>query len=290
MSLPERISRRRGVAPLPNLLAGLLLLGLWLLVGCSSRAVKSDLPPPLVLQPTSVTTPSATPTPEERPEVFPEKVSIPPFRSGNTSGELVDLREAILRTPFTVPIVGAALPLEQSLLPGAARPYRRGIHQGIDFYYDRNGRTVTTATGVVAAKTGTVIRADWDYREPTQSEMDWLLDITKERGYTPEDVLDRLRGRQVWLDHGYGIITRYAHLDRLAPGVVVGRVLQEGEVLGYTGNSGSPDAATGLESDIHLHFEIRVGDRYFGQGLETQDIIELMPRVFTPSRRTTRNS
>ena len=45
----------------------------------------------------------------------------------------------------------------------------------------------------------------------------------------------------------------YAHLDRYAPGLVEGRVLKRGEVLGYVGSTGnaSPDAP-------HLHFAVFV--------------------------------
>jgi murein DD-endopeptidase MepM/ murein hydrolase activator NlpD len=43
----------------------------------------------------------------------------------------------------------------------------------------------------------------------------------------------------------------YAHLDRYAPGMVEGRALRRGDVLGYVGNTG--DAGPG---NYHLHFEV----------------------------------
>jgi murein DD-endopeptidase MepM/ murein hydrolase activator NlpD len=43
----------------------------------------------------------------------------------------------------------------------------------------------------------------------------------------------------------------YAHLDRYAPGMVEGRALRRGEVLGYVGDTG--DAVPG---NYHLHFEV----------------------------------
>jgi murein DD-endopeptidase MepM/ murein hydrolase activator NlpD len=43
----------------------------------------------------------------------------------------------------------------------------------------------------------------------------------------------------------------YAHLDRYAPGVVEGKVLKRGELLGYVGTSGNADPAA-----PHLHFAV----------------------------------
>ena len=43
----------------------------------------------------------------------------------------------------------------------------------------------------------------------------------------------------------------YAHLDRYAPGIVEGRAIKRGELLGYVGNTG--DAGPG---NYHLHFEV----------------------------------
>jgi peptidoglycan LD-endopeptidase LytH len=43
----------------------------------------------------------------------------------------------------------------------------------------------------------------------------------------------------------------YAHLDRYAPGIVEGRTLRQGDLIGYVGNTGN--AGPG---NYHLHFEI----------------------------------
>lgn len=43
----------------------------------------------------------------------------------------------------------------------------------------------------------------------------------------------------------------YAHLDRYAPGMVEGRTLRQGDVLGYVGDTGNAGAG-----NYHLHFEI----------------------------------
>jgi murein DD-endopeptidase MepM/ murein hydrolase activator NlpD len=59
-------------------------------------------------------------------------------------------------------------------------------------------------------------------------------------------------GRMVEVDHGYGIRTRYAHLDRIA--VHEGEDVSAGVQLGLLG-------ATGRTSAQHLHYEILVDGR-----------------------------
>jgi len=56
-------------------------------------------------------------------------------------------------------------------------------------------------------------------------------------------------GKVVVIDHGYGIVTRYAHLSRSF--VVVGQRVKKGGVIGAIGNSGK---STGP----HVHYEVRI--------------------------------
>jgi murein DD-endopeptidase MepM/ murein hydrolase activator NlpD len=57
-------------------------------------------------------------------------------------------------------------------------------------------------------------------------------------------------GKQVVIDHGNGLQTRYAHLSKFE--VVPGQEIRRGEVLAYSG-------ATGRVTSPHLHFEVRRG-------------------------------
>jgi murein DD-endopeptidase MepM/ murein hydrolase activator NlpD len=180
---------------------------------------------------------------------------------------------------MTMPIAGMELPHRLNTLPGAPRHYRYGVHQGTDFYAWPDGTTVTTSTEVLAARDGVVIRADGDYANPTQAQMDDWLATCREKGYTPEDVLDGLRGRQVWLDHGDGLITRYAHLSGIADGLEVGDQVTQGQVIGTVGNSGTPRSLYDPEGGLHLHFEIWLDDRYVGQYLSTVEIRRVLSKV-----------
>lgn len=56
-------------------------------------------------------------------------------------------------------------------------------------------------------------------------------------------------GKAVYLSHGYGITTRYAHLSSIE--VTPGQRIERGDLLGRVGSTGR---ATGY----HLHYEVRV--------------------------------
>ena len=59
-------------------------------------------------------------------------------------------------------------------------------------------------------------------------------------------------GRVVKVDHGNGVLTVYAHLDRAL--VAKGDLVKRGDFIARSGNSGRSSAP-------HLHYEVRIGDR-----------------------------
>jgi murein DD-endopeptidase MepM/ murein hydrolase activator NlpD len=59
-------------------------------------------------------------------------------------------------------------------------------------------------------------------------------------------------GRQVVIDHGHGVFTRYAHLAEFAPGIRAGTRIGFGQPLGRMGESGNATA-------VHLHYEVLTG-------------------------------
>lgn len=182
---------------------------------------------------------------------------------------------------FRMPVVGARLPDADRLLPGAPRRYRFGTHQGFDMYPGHIGTPTGYGGPVVAAKAGTVIRADADYEEMTPEEYQEAIATSRAAGTTPPEILDRLRGRQVWIDHGHGIVTRYAHLSSIASEVREGAEVEAAQIIAFVGNSGMEAGTAGSESGAHLHFELRIDDSYFGEGLSPDAIRSAARDIFT---------
>ena len=173
-------------------------------------------------------------------------------------------------------MAGACITEFEGHLPSAPRDYRdNGVHEGLDFYEWASCTSVNYNTAALAAKAGVVIRADVGYVEITPQ--DWAR---FENDWNAPGVLDELRGRQVWIDHGRGVVTRYAHLSAIADGVTAGVEVQQGQVVGYVGESGQREVYQAPGSDLHLHFEIRVGDSWLGAGRSPQEARQLYLQAF----------
>lgn len=178
------------------------------------------------------------------------------------------------------PIEGACLPEDDTLMPGAARDYRGGVHEGVDFYDSDNCVPIGINTEVVAVKEGVVIRADWAYQDLTAEKLAELEALIAQGRARDPEVVDAFRGRQVWIDHGSGVVSRYAHLNAIARGIEEGERVEAGELIGYVGESGTPGSVRAPGSEVHLHFELRIGDSYLGEGLGPATVRELYEEAF----------
>lgn len=167
---------------------------------------------------------------------------------------------------LAVPIAGAALPTDPELLPNAPREFRGGWHEGIDF-------PAASGTEVRAVTTGTVLRIDHAFLDWSDAEKETALAEAVALGYTPSATLDRIRGRQVWIDHGRGVVSRYAHLEAVAESAV-GATVERGQVVGFVGSSGYP------EGGPHLHLEIRAGTSYLGDGQSGEALLAAIAIAF----------
>jgi murein DD-endopeptidase MepM/ murein hydrolase activator NlpD len=78
-------------------------------------------------------------------------------------------------------------------------------------------------------------------------------------------------GNCVEIDHGNGLMTRYAHMSRFS--ARVGDDVSAGMVIGAIGN-------TGRSTGPHLHFEVRINDR----AVNPRPFLEAAPHVFKEAR------
>jgi murein DD-endopeptidase MepM/ murein hydrolase activator NlpD len=170
---------------------------------------------------------------------------------------------------LALPIDGVGVPTDPELLPNAARDFRAGWHEGIDF-------PAAAGTPVRAVAAGTIVRIDREFTDWTPAEEDAALAAAVAIGYTPSATLDRIRGRQVWIDHGNGVVSRYAHLSGVAA-LRLGDAVETGTVVGFVGSTGFP------EGGPHLHLEIRLGTTYLGDGLSGDALVAAITSAFAPS-------
>jgi murein DD-endopeptidase MepM/ murein hydrolase activator NlpD len=180
---------------------------------------------------------------------------------------------------FQVPIEGARLTSRDFQLPGAPRHYRLGVHEGIDWYSGTVGVTVNRGTPVHAVADGVVVRAMVEYQPLTAAQNDAWYAESLRLGYTPPDVLDGYRGMQVWIDHGNGVISRYAHLSAIEPGIVEGVRVTQGQTIARVGNSGTPSSIRSQTVENHLHLEMWAGDGFIGQFLRPIEAREWLERI-----------
>lgn len=182
---------------------------------------------------------------------------------------------------YIVPVENATISSRESHLPGALRAYRNGTHEGFDFYGGTVSVAIRYGTPIQAVAMGKVIRADHSYVEMTEEEYNGVIEASNNSLITPPELLDKLRGRQVWVQHPGGFVSRYAHLSEIPANITVGVNIAQGAVIGATGNSGTIEAVQGTQDGPHPHVEIWKGDEtYLGYELEPAQIYDLAAQVF----------
>ena len=255
-----RIARRRFLQ---------LALAAPLAAACArSRNTTTDV----IVDGTVLVPPSATATtPVPTPEALTVEVTPPPSK----------LNPEELRG-FVMPIDGGCLPGFDGLMPNSPRAYRFGIHEGVDWYDQSSCARVGRGTPVLAMYGGVVVRADQDYVELTPTTLGNLERRTEDCACSDPEIVDEFRGRQIWIDHGNSVVTRYAHLQSISEAVYVGAEVRQGQPVGGVGESGTPESVTDPGSQLHLHAEVRVGDGYLGEGLPAADVRALYERLFGP--------
>ena len=188
--------------------------------------------------------------------------------------EDINLHISDLNDKLILPAEEYAVPSYANLLPNAKREYRSGHHMGVDFSSPMN-------YPIKAAYGGVVVRSN-GYQEDVDIETyEYFLDLSAKVGKTPDDIYNFiLLGKSVVIDHGYSItnkyrsITVYSHLSSITQGLVAGSKVEQGEVIGLSGNTGTSSGALKNNKGAHLHWEIFFDDkngRYFlGQNIPSE--------------------
>ena len=125
------------------------------------------------------------------------------------------LKKFLIRKPIADGILRSGFGSRFHPILGYSRP-----HTGVD-WANRVG------TPIIAAGNGTIIKADWS------------------SGY----------GRRVEIQHTNGYVTAYSHMSSFAKGITAGKRIQQGQVIGYVGNSG-------LSTGPHLHYEVIINGSF----------------------------
>lgn len=133
-------------------------------------------------------------------------------------GEMVDAQKAMFAdTPNLWPVQGgigtSTMDFGHAVHPITGKWY---IHKGYDISTGRSGDPI------VATANGKVVT----------------------------NAFDDIFGINVTIQHKYGYLTKYAHMD--ASHVTLGQIVEQGEVIGTIGD-------TGIVTGAHLHYEIHIG-------------------------------
>lgn len=182
--------------------------------------------------------------------------------SVNESAELAADAAQAMELPVTTCNVPFGNP---NLLVGAARDYRSGTHNGLDFNCGTNDHLIRSASS------GQVIFVVDDYIDAATEDRDAVLAQAEPAFDTPFWTLANLYGNFVVIDHqlpsGRRAVTIYAHLSEVDPQIVTGVLVDGGTPLGRVGNSGTAAASEGItnnDGSVHLHWELHIDDRPIG--------------------------
>lgn len=179
------------------------------------------------------------------------------------------------------PLKGVKPDLYPSHVPGAKRSYRGGFHEGLDWYSYSTGAVINEQTPVYAMGEGNVVRVDHEYtgyKSVQERERD--LQICQLHGKTPLYILDKLRGRQVWIQYENGVQARFAHLSTIASELQVGSKVDQNTLVGFVGNSGTSGEVNKDGTELHLHVDLLVRGRLFWEGFTKEEVTNIIQAVF----------
>jgi len=179
------------------------------------------------------------------------------------------------------PIEGTSVSTVEGHLPGATRDYRSGTHEGIDWYDYTTDTVITTDTPIYGMAEGVVVRVDDDFEDYHSHEIrDRDLNLAVEIGYTPAYIVDRLRGKQVWVQYDHGVMSRFAHLESIPDDLEVGQVVTDDTIIGYVGNSGTSGALNQDGSGLHLHQDLLIYGDLFWEPFNLNEAAQILQELW----------
>ena len=196
----------------------------------------------------------------------------------------INLHISELKNKLVLPAEEYSVPDYINLLPNAKRDYRSGYHMGVDFSSPMN-------YPIRAAFDGVVVRSNAYQQDVDIDTYNYFLSLSSQVGKTPDDIYNFiLLGKSVVIDHGYNItdkyraITVYSHLASITEGIKAGDVVQAGDIIGLSGNTGTSSGALQNEKGAHLHWELFFDDksgRYFlGQNIPAELLKNNIQQLF----------
>jgi murein DD-endopeptidase MepM/ murein hydrolase activator NlpD len=200
-----------------------------------------------------------------------------PVQANPHSVEYIMERLQVLSSPLK----GVKPDLYPSHVPGAKRSYRGGMHEGLDWYSYSTSAVINEKTPVYAMGKGTIVRIDHVYDGyQSEKEREQDLQVCRLHGKTPLYILDRLRGRQVWVQYENGVQARFAHLSKTAKELQVGSKVDEHTLIGFVGNSGTSGEVKKDGTELHLHVDLLVNGRLFWEGFTKEEIASIIQVAF----------
>ncbi len=144
--------------------------------------------------------------------------------------------------------------------------YRFRSPDGIVDYYDQNGDSAKRFLMRTPVKGGRFTSGFGQRKHPLlrirrmHSGVDWAAPsgtpiLAAGDGLVEAAGRNGGYGNYVRIRHANGFATSYGHLSRFAEGLVIGKRVKQGQMIGYVGT-------TGISTGPHLHFEVMVNNRF----------------------------
>lgn len=168
------------------------------------------------------------------------------------------------RTPLTIWTDSSELVAAKVILDGRTRLFVARYHGPLapHGFYDADGRSMTSAIRARPVKLSLITSRFGDRFDAftgapsTHHGIDYGVPIgtpvvSVGRGRVVAAGTSKRAGNYLRVGHSGGFVSLYLHLDRFEPGIRVGSIVDQGQVIASSGN-------TGRSTGPHLHYELHL--------------------------------